>query len=166
MSKVWLYTGDSKTFALYSAEDLADAVKFSLRHRNKKMIQVAATRSVTSLVAAEDAPEALDEFLTRSVDIANDYIDMNEPLTNQILISMGAIALIGYGLFSVGAHFGLMWAIVALPLAIVALALACLSLMILAAILWGAISFFSPEISREIFSDLKTVLNGTDKRNA
>jgi hypothetical protein len=155
MSKVWLYIGN-KTFALYSAKELTESVKLSLRHSNKKMIEAAAVKSVTSLIAAKDGPKALDEFLAISIDRANDYIEMNKPLTGQTLISLGTVAFIGYGLFSVWAHFGLLWAIIALPLAMVTFVLACflllLPLMILTAILWGAIFVFSPEVSREILS--------------
>jgi hypothetical protein len=154
MSEVWLYIGN-KTFALYSAKELTESVKLSLRRRNKNMAQVAASRSVDSLIAAEDAPRALDEFLALSIDRANHYIDINEPQKGQTLIGLGTAAFFVYGLFLVGTHFGLLWAIVALPLA-------CLSLMFLTAILWGAIWVLSPET----LADLKTVLNGTHKRNA
>jgi hypothetical protein len=151
-----LYIGN-KTFALYSAKELTESVKFSLRHRNKKMAQVAASRSVDALIAAEDAPKALDEFLALSIDRANRYIDINDPQTHLTLIGLGTAAFFVYGLFLVGTHFGLLWAIVTLPLAIIALLLACLSLMLLTAILWGAIWVLSPET----LADLKTVLNGT-----
>jgi hypothetical protein len=164
ISEVWLNVGND-TFASYSAKELTDSVKFSLRHRNRKFIETAAVKSISLLITDNAAPKVLNEFIAAAAAMANDFIDMeelDEPQTIETLFSLGITALIGYGVFLVWSHFGLLWAIV-FPLTYFLLPLL---LILPVLILWGAIYLFGRDAFGEMFSILQARLKDKDDQNA